>query len=84
MKIESLGMSTFFVRLTPEGGLYYIDMDELSGNGFCACRDFECRHLPKLEHQIDKKGEITEFSRCKHIIAVIDYLSKKDGSIHCN
>jgi hypothetical protein len=46
---------------TIRGDLYLVDLLEYEGNGWCNCRDFECRHQPLLE-----RGDPT-IRRCKHL-----------------
>lgn len=44
---------------------YRVDLEELHGNGWCGCEDFEKNRLPKL-----KAGErVSDETRCKHLVA---------------
>lgn len=67
--------SRYFVQIE-EGGMYLVDLDEFN-SGFCSCRDFECRHLPKLMKMLDD-GEITfPKTECKHIAYLREHLEAK-------
>ena len=55
------------------GGLYLVDLDEFN-SGYCSCRDFECRHLPKLMKMLDEGSTDFPKTECKHISFLIKYL----------
>jgi hypothetical protein len=61
----------------PDDG-YKVDMGALGGNGFCTCRDFQCRCEPRYvnNRQIVHYGR-AERSQCKHINAVLLFLGDK-------
>ena len=50
---------------------YLVDIYELDENGWCNCRDFECRHQPKVTREIERYGKVLSYSRCKHIQAAL-------------
>lgn len=64
----------FYVK-SGSGDEYLVDIEEYEGNGFCACRDFECRHQPALERELDATGRIGAHRRCKHIVMVMNHLA---------
>jgi len=41
---------------------YLVDLDEMKGNGWCGCWDFEFRHMPRLV-----RGAKPGTEKCKHI-----------------
>lgn len=55
------------------GGLYLVDLDEFY-SGWCACRDFECKHLPALIRLQDQGCEEFPLSECKHLAYLRQYL----------
>lgn len=67
--------STFYVQSANNPDGYLVDMAALHGNGFCNCRDFQCRCEPTYvrEHKIVHFGRISR-TQCKHINAVLLYL----------
>lgn len=66
INIQKIDRDTYLFK-SNSGKEYFIDMEEFNGNGRCGCRDFECRHLPKLQ-KLQDQG-ITSFPEyaCKHI-----------------
>jgi hypothetical protein len=62
-------------RVTSEespGDEYLVDMGALDGNGFCTCRDFQCRCEPRyVATRTAVNYGRTERTRCKHINAVL-------------
>ena len=53
---------------------YLVEIDSYHGNGWCSCRDFACRHQPKLE-KAENCGIKLPLQRCKHIIEVMAWVN---------
>ena len=67
MFIESIDEGRYIVSLTTGSrGQYLVDINAYAGNGCCACKDFEYRHMPELQRQLEAGEPITR-SRCKHL-----------------
>jgi hypothetical protein len=67
-------------RVTSEespGDEYLVDMGALDGNGFCTCRDFQCRCEPRFvaTRKIVHYGRAGR-SQCKHLNAVLVHLGQ--------
>lgn len=51
---------------------YLVDLEEFDGNGFCGCRGFEVRMLPKLVEAQEKRQPMP-LLRCKHILRALEF-----------
>lgn len=67
-QVKEHDRGTFWVRSRQGKGEYMVDVTALNGNGACNCPHFRCRLQPKVL-------EDGETRRCKHILAVREYMS---------
>ena len=78
MSMKAYEMDRFYVTSRNEN--YLIDISELCGNGWCGCKDFQYRHLPTLEQEINRTGRIQQIRRCKHLkFAAQELLKSTEG-----
>jgi len=81
MNVRQFEKDRFFVGSENGEEPYIVDISELDGNSWCSCRDFECRHQPKVMREIEQFGKVLSYRRCKHIQAVLELAKSNNGEL---
>lgn len=61
----------FRMHVRGTNGTYLVDLEEIGGNGWCGCQDFEMNRMPLL-----RLGVRSDRTRCKHIKLAIESLGR--------
>ena len=70
-RVEWIGEGMFRMHVRGNSGTYLVDLEEIGGNGWCGCQDFEMNRMPLL-----RLGLRSDRTRCKHIKLAIESLGK--------